>query len=218
MTDMRSVIAPKSDQLNADDMISGPMTITISGVKLTPGAEQPVSISFNGDGGKPWRPCKSMSRVLVSAWGPDANVYAGKSLTLYRDPAVTWGGMAVGGIRISHMSHIEKDLMLMLTMTKKSRAPHMVKKLIVADILAPAREAANRGTIAFRAWWSDASPDARTAVKTDMDALKAACAAADKAMTEADPFGPPEIPEDDAAPTAEEQARYDADEQMRAAE
>ena len=209
MTDMRSVIAPKSDQLNADDMISGPMTITISGVKVTPGAEQPVSISFNGDGGKPWRPCKSMSH---------ANVYAGKSLTLYRDPAVTWGGMAVGGIRISHMSHIEKDLMLMLTMTKKSRAPHTVKKLIVADILAPAREAANRGTIAFRAWWSDASPDARAAVKTDMDALKAACAAADKAMAEADPFGLPEIPEDDAAPTAEEQARYDAEEQMRAAE
>jgi len=217
MSDMTAVIVPKSDQWNADDFIAGPMTFTITDVKVVGGTEQPVSISIAGSQ-KVYRPCKSMSRVLVAAWGPDAKAYVGRSLTLYRDPTVTWGGMAVGGIRISHMSHIEKDLMLMLTMTKKSRAPHMVKKLIVADILAPAREAANRGTIAFRAWWSDASPDARAAVKTDMDALKAACAAADKAMAEADPFGPPEIPEDDAAPTAEEQARYDAEEQMRAAE
>jgi len=217
MSDMTAVIVPKSDQWNADDFIAGPMTFTITDVKVVGGTEQPVSISIAGSQ-KVYRPCKSMSRVLVAAWGPDAKAYVGRSLTLYRDPTVTWGGMAVGGIRISHMSHIEKDLMLMLTMTKKSRAPHMVKKLIVADILAPAREAANRGTIAFRAWWSDASPDARAAVKTDMDALKAACAAADKAMAEADSFGPPEIPEDDAAPTAEEQARYDAEEQMRAAE
>jgi len=217
MSDMTAVIVPKSDQWNADDFIAGPMTFTITDVKVVGGTEQPVSISIAGSQ-KVYRPCKSMSRVLVAAWGPDAKAYVGRSLTLYRDPTVTWGGMAVGGIRISHMSHIEKDLMLMLTMTKKSRAPHTVKKLIVADILAPAREAANRGTIAFRAWWSDASPDARAAVKTDMDALKAACAAADKAMAEADPFGLPEIPEDDAAPTAEEQARYDAEEQMRAAE
>lgn len=33
MSDMSAVIQPKSDQINADDMIGGPMTVTITGVK-----------------------------------------------------------------------------------------------------------------------------------------------------------------------------------------
>lgn len=129
MTDMRDVIVPKSDQLNSDDLISGPRTITISGVAIRPGTEQPVAISFDGDGGKPWKPCKSMSRVLVAMWGPDAKAYAGRSLTLYRDPDVTWAGMKVGGIRISHMSNIERDHTMALTVTKQSRKPFTVKTL-----------------------------------------------------------------------------------------
>lgn len=129
MTDMRDVIVPKSDQLNSDDLISGPRTITISGVAIRPGTEQPVAISFDGDGGKPWKPCKSMSRVLVAMWGPDAKAYAGRSLTLYRDPDVTWAGMKVGGIRISHMSNIERDHTMALTVTKQSRKPFTVKPL-----------------------------------------------------------------------------------------
>src|SRR5262245_29461840 len=106
MTDMRSVIIPKSDQLNADDLISGPRTVTIASVSVRPGTEQPVAISFDGDGGKPYKPCKSMCRVMVAMWGPDAKEYAGHSMTLYRDPKVKWAGLEVGGIRISHMSHI----------------------------------------------------------------------------------------------------------------
>lgn len=129
MNDMSKVIVPKSDQINADDLISGPITITIKGVDIRPGTEQPVSIYFEGDNGKPWRPCKSMSRVLVSAWGPDAKAYIGRSVTLYRDPKVKWGGMEVGGIRVSHLSHIERDMVMALTATKGKRAPHTVMPL-----------------------------------------------------------------------------------------
>lgn len=129
MNDMSKVIVPKSDQINADDLISGPITITIKGVDIRPGTEQPVSIYFEGDNGKPWRPCKSMSRVLVSAWGPDAKAYIGRSVTLYRDPKVKWGGMEVGGIRVSHLSHIDRDMVMALTATKGKRAPHTVKPL-----------------------------------------------------------------------------------------
>lgn len=129
MTDMTAAITPKSDQINADDLISGPRTITISHVEVKPSPEQPVSIYYEGDGGKPWKPCKSMSRVLVAAWGPDAKAYVGRSVTLYRDPKVTWGGMAVGGIRISHMSHIDRDMVMALTATKGKRAPFTVKAL-----------------------------------------------------------------------------------------
>lgn len=131
MNDMAPTIAPKSDQLNADDLIAGPRTITIRDVKIAPGTEQPVAVYFQGDNGKPYLPCKSMRRVMVALWGPDASAYSGRSMTLYRDPSVTWGGMEVGGIRISHMSHIDKTMVVVLTATKKARKPFTVAPLVV---------------------------------------------------------------------------------------
>jgi len=130
MNDMRAVIMPKSDQQNADDFLAGPMTITVTKVEIRPGTEQPVSIFFDGDGGKPYKPCKSMARVMVACWGHDANKYVGRSMTLYCDPKVTWGGMAVGGIRISHMSDIDGAKVMALTATKGSKKPFTVKPLI----------------------------------------------------------------------------------------
>ena len=133
MTDMTAAITPKSDQTNADDLLTGPITIKITEVKVKGGQEQPVAISYEGDNGKPYKPCKSMSRVLVQAWGADAKEYVGRSLTLYCDPNVTWAGMKVGGIRISHMSHIEGQMTWNLTATKGSRKPHTVRLLEVAQ-------------------------------------------------------------------------------------
>lgn len=132
MNDMSATITPKSDQINADDLIAGPRTITIRDVKIAPGTDQPVAVYFQGDDGKPYLPCKSMRRVMVSVWGPDASVYTGRSMTLFRDPSVTWGGMEVGGIRISHMSHIESKTVVVLTATKKARKPFTVLPLVVA--------------------------------------------------------------------------------------
>jgi hypothetical protein len=129
MNDMSQVIVPKSDQINADDLIAGPLTITISDVQIRGGQEQPVSIFFAGSD-KAFRPCKSMSRVLVAAWGPDAKLYVGRSLTLYRDPSVKWGGLEVGGIRISHMTHLEAPMTMALTATKGSRKPYTVRPLL----------------------------------------------------------------------------------------
>lgn len=128
-TDMSKVIVPRSDQLNTDDLISGPRTIRITKVTIASTNEQPVSVYFEGDNSKPWKPCKSMCRLLVAAWGPDASVYAGRSVTLFRDPTVLWAGLEVGGIRISHMSHIERDIMVALTVTRGKRAPFTVKVL-----------------------------------------------------------------------------------------
>lgn len=130
MNDMSAVIIPKSDQTNTDDLLAGPRTITIREVTIRPGTEQPVSIHYEGDNGKPWKPCKSMSRVLVAAWGPDASKYVGRSATLYGDPKVKWGGMAVGGIRVSHLSHIDREMLMALTETKGKRAPFIVKPLV----------------------------------------------------------------------------------------
>ena len=129
MNDMLATIKPKTDQLNADDLIGRDLTIKITSVKIKPGTEQPVDVFFEGDNGKPYRPCKSMRRVMVKIWGPDANDYAGKSMTLFRDDGAIFGGVAVGGIRISHISGITKPVTMALTATKASRKPFTVHPL-----------------------------------------------------------------------------------------
>lgn len=130
MTDLRQTIAPKSDQLNSDDLIGRNLTITITKVSLCAEADQPIAVNFEGDNNKPYKPCKSMRRVMVNIWGPDGNAYAGRRMTLYRDDKVQFGGQAVGGIRISHMSHIERDVVMALTATRANRKPFTVKPLV----------------------------------------------------------------------------------------
>lgn len=134
--DLSKTIAPKSDQLNADDLIGGPRTITVTAVKLA-AEDQPVSIHFVGDDGKPYKPCKSMRRVLVKAWGPDGSQYPGRSMTLYLDESVRFGGAAVGGIRISHLSHISKSLTMALTATRATKKAYTVGVLAAAAESAP---------------------------------------------------------------------------------
>lgn len=130
--DVRAAMAPKSSQLNADDLIAGPITVTITGIKLSKvtGAkgEQPLAVEIDG-GFKPWMPCKSMMRVLSSEWGTNAAVWIGRRVTLYRDPGVRFGSDPVGGIRISHMSNIAKRTTLALTITRGQKAPFTVEPL-----------------------------------------------------------------------------------------
>lgn len=148
--DLGATIAPKSDQLNADDLIVGPRTITITSVKArasTGQGDQPIAVHFDGDGGKPYLPCKSMRRVLVHCWGRDGAAYAGRSLTLFRDDSVVFGGAAVGGIRISHMSDIPRQVTMSLTASKASRKPFVVQPLATA---APAKSAKKEKTLEER--------------------------------------------------------------------
>jgi hypothetical protein len=181
---MAAFTAPKTDQANYDDFIGGPRTIVITGVRANAGSpEQPVSISFEGDAGKPYKPCKSMRRVMVNVWGADASKYIGRSMTLYGDPSVQWGGMAVGGIRISHMSHIDKPQTMALTASKTKRAPFTVQPLVaqtfVADAVLLMFEAVHnaesfqsaedkRGEV-----WKFADKDQKAALKAASDAAKA---------------------------------------------
>lgn len=138
MPDLSKTIIPKSDQLNADDLISGDITVTITDVKKMSSPDQPIAIHFQGDNGKPYKPCKSMRRVLVRVWGKDGSTYHGKSMTLFRDDSVKWGGQNVGGIRISHMTDIEKPLTFALTESRSVRKSFTVKPLSVRN--EPARQ------------------------------------------------------------------------------
>lgn len=125
--DIGDTIQAKSDQVNAVDL-AVPATVTVSGVDVV-GGDQPVSIHLAEFPGKVYRPSKSMRRVLVAMWGPRSADYAGRRLTIYNEPSVLWAGKAVGGIRISHASHIDKPVTVTLALAKEKRAPLTVQPL-----------------------------------------------------------------------------------------
>lgn len=130
MTDITSAIEPKSDQLNSDDLALGPKTITITKVTIKESGDQRVSIFFEGDNGKPWKPAKTMTRLMGALWKTRESAdFVGKSVTLYRDDTVTWGALAVGGIRVSHVSHIEDKTIVMVRQKKGVSAPVTVLPL-----------------------------------------------------------------------------------------
>lgn len=128
--DISKTIVPRSDQLNADDLLTDDKIITVSKVTMNNSADQPVSVHYEGDDGRPFKPCKSMRRVLIAFWGQMANEWTGRSMRLYCDPDVKFGGSEVGGIRISHMTHIEKDMSLMLTVSRGRKSAYTVKPLV----------------------------------------------------------------------------------------
>lgn len=125
--DISNTIEPKSDQLDAVELLSGPRTFTIERVSAG-NSEQPVNLHLVGFP-RPWRPGKSMRRVLVACWGPDASKYVGRSVRLFCDKEVQFGGQAVGGTRISHMTHIDKVQNVPLLVTKGRSAIFTVQPL-----------------------------------------------------------------------------------------
>jgi hypothetical protein len=76
-----------------------------------------------------YRPSKTMRRVIVNAWGPEASNYAGRRLTLYRESTIKFGGQTVGGIRISHMSHIDGRVEVQAQVTRGKREKFTVEPL-----------------------------------------------------------------------------------------
>jgi hypothetical protein len=159
---LSSTIIPKSDQLNADDLLAAPRTIRITSVDAG-SAEQPVTIHYEGENGRPYKPCKSMRRVLVAMWGSDGSVYPGRSLTLYCDPSVKFGGETTGGIRISHASDLAETMTIPLTVTRGKRKPYTVQVLAKAAEVKPARPLeelvaagdaiAAQGLESLKGWW-----------------------------------------------------------------
>jgi hypothetical protein len=130
VVDLSDTIVPRSDQMNAEDLLTGPRTFTIREVRKTSAADQPVSIVLDEfPEGRPFKPSKTVRRILIKAWGKESAAWTGRRLTLYRDPDVRFGGEAVGGIRVSHLSHIGPAFTLALTVTRGRRAPFRVEPL-----------------------------------------------------------------------------------------
>lgn len=126
--DLLATIVARSDQQNYDDYIGGPKVVTIAEVR-SGSVDQPIEIHLAEFPDRPYKPSKSMRRVMIFAWGSSAAVYVGRRLKLYGDPDVRFGGKSVGGIKIGGMSNIDKPFTIALTETRGSKKPHRVEPL-----------------------------------------------------------------------------------------
>lgn len=159
--DLTPTIEPNSDQIGADDLLAGPRTVTIHNV--TKGSsEQPVNVELAEFPGRPWRPSKSMRRVLVAAWGSHSSSYIGRRVTLFRNPDITFGREKVGGIQVSHMSGIDKPLTVPLTVKRGRKTAFTVQPLPDSpQPPSPQQIAACTDVEQLKAWWHISDPQTR---------------------------------------------------------
>tara|TARA_R110002096_G_scaffold315227_4_gene509463 strand:- start:1484 stop:1825 length:342 start_codon:yes stop_codon:yes gene_type:complete len=71
--------------------------------------------------------------MLISCWGKFKDEWVGHSMTVYCDPAAMWGGKAVGGIRVSHASHITEPVTKMLAVTRGRKSMFTILPLVMED-------------------------------------------------------------------------------------
>jgi len=123
--DFSDAIKSKSDQLNADDLAGGPITVQITGARRG-NAEQPAIFELNG-GHQPWKPCKTSLRLIAACTSSTkASALVGRWVRLYCDPDVRFGGKTVGGIRMDGMSGLSRPVTANLTFTRGKKKPHRV--------------------------------------------------------------------------------------------
>jgi len=116
--DISDTLAPKSEQLDAIDLIDGPRIFTVERVTRN-NTDQPINVHLK-EFPRPWRPGVNMRRVLGHCWSRDSSVWTGRRVELYRDPNVTFGKETPGGTRIRRLSHIDGpvDAPILLTRGK----------------------------------------------------------------------------------------------------
>ena len=168
--DITESLAPKSDQLDAVDLITGPRTFTIESITRH-NADQPFNFHLVGFP-RVWRPGKSMRRVIATAWGPETDAYIGQQVTLYCDPSVMFGSDVTGGTRISHMTGIDKPLKVSLLIKRGKSGIFTVQPLTT--------------TAAPRDWVAEAT--AATTADETVAVYRAASKAGADAATVLDPI------------------------------
>jgi hypothetical protein len=175
--DLNKTIIAKSDQLNADDLIGGPQTFTVVEVRETGNEDQPVSIVLaEWPRNRPFKPSKTVARILAYCLGHETDDWPPNvRMTLFRDAKVKWAGEEVGGIRISHLSHIDGPQKIALQESKHKKSLHTIlplpdapaaPTLTDAQIASATREDITR-------WWNE-YPAQQDAMRKRADEIKAA--------------------------------------------
>jgi len=166
--DLSSTVIAKSDQLNADELIE-PITITVTRVDKVAAKDQPVHIHAAGI--QPYKPCLTMRRMLIAAWGKYKDAWVGRSLVLYCDPEVLWGGKETGGVRVSHASHIDKPVSRMLAVTRGRKKLFTILPLVIetVDHSAIIDKYAAADDEQKNEIWAAASEDQKTAINSSFE-------------------------------------------------
>jgi hypothetical protein len=116
MIDLTPHTQADSDCIVAADLATGPKTILITNVTVISKDKKGIEIHYEGMGGKPYRPCKSMLRLLCELWETkNGEEFIGRGITLYREPNCLYQGQLTPGIRICAMSHILKSVTVLVT-------------------------------------------------------------------------------------------------------
>lgn len=180
--DITDALAPNSDQLDAIELVA-PRTFTVdSGGRLGKREGKTVAeirlVGFD----RVWRPSKGMLDVLAQCWGTDAKQWVGRSVTLYNDTAVMFGKENTGGVRISHMSHIDGARKVSIRASGAGR-----KKIhTVQPLAAPTPEPTEADVAACTdldtlrdLWKRTTSPERQAQITKRGDEIKAATEGAD---------------------------------------
>lgn len=163
MPDITDTLAPKSDQLDAIDLMGSPPRIfTVTKVDVNTSAEQPVSIHL-AEFPRVWRPNKSMRRVLANCWGRESSGWTPDHyVELFCDDRVKFGNDVTGGTRISRISHIESTRRVHLLVSQGRPGTYVVEPLPETDIKVSV----------LRFEWQGADPERRKAIEAEVAQLQ----------------------------------------------
>lgn len=132
--DITDALAPNSDQLDAIELVT-PRTFTIAtGSRLAVRDGKTVAEIALENFPRVWRPSKGMLDVLAKCWGADAKQWVGHRVTLYNDPDVMFGKDRVGGVRVSHLSHIDGPQTVPIRASGRGRSPKPWKVEPLEDV------------------------------------------------------------------------------------
>lgn len=179
--DITDALAPASDQLDAVELVN-PRTFTIdTGSALGKRDGKVVAEIRLVDFPRVWRPSKGMLDVLAACWGTDGKQYVGRSVTLYNDPEVMFGRDKVGGIRISHLSHIDgpRDVRIRATGGAGRKQTWRVNPLTASAPVAPTATSRTddistiTDVVALKGMWRGADPERRALIEARVAELNA---------------------------------------------
>jgi len=122
----------KSEQLNASDLLTGNITVTVESVHMKdPTEQQPMTISISG-GHMPWKPCKGMRTALIAAWGLPLSNWKGRQITLMNNPKVKYAGEEKGGIEIAGLSNLDEPFLIKITVSRQQKKVLTIQPIVIA--------------------------------------------------------------------------------------
>ena len=142
MIDLTKHIEADSDCLVAADLVGGPLTILVEKVAESGKNDKKKIDIFYANSEKPFRPCKSMLRILCELWKTtDATTFIGRGITLYREPDCMWKGEKTPGVRICGLSHIEKAVTVVANERRGKMATYQIEPIRPWPPATPERQA-----------------------------------------------------------------------------